>query len=82
ADGAEDFRKDAPTAAIFLKAGRPYAPGERLVQTDLARSLQAISDKGPDAFYRGAVARQMVAASRSHGGLFTLADFAAYKARE
>jgi gamma-glutamyltranspeptidase/glutathione hydrolase len=82
ADGAEDFRKDAPTAAIFLKAGKPYAPGDRLVQADLARSLQAISDKGPDAFYRGAIARQMVAASRSHGGLFTLADFAAYKARE
>ena len=32
AEGAEDFRKDAPASAIFLRHGRPYAVGERLVQ--------------------------------------------------
>ena len=31
-EGTDDFRKDAATAAIFLKNGQPYEAGDRLVQ--------------------------------------------------
>src|SRR5580704_5075387 len=42
------------SAKIFFKAGgTALAPGDRLVQSDLARSLQAIARRGPRAFYRG-----------------------------
>ncbi len=80
--GAADFARDAPSAAIFLNRGQPWQAGNRFVQADLGRTLQAISAKGPDAFYKGAIAGRIVAASKAHGGILTLADFAAYRARE
>src|SRR5579883_1840230 len=73
-----------PAAAKnFLPAhGSPWAPGDRLVQSDLAHTLAAIARNGPDAFYNGAVARSVAAASRAHGGVMTAHDFAAYTATE
>ena len=82
AEGAADFAKDQPSAAIFLNQGKPWQSGERLVQTDLANILQAIAADGPDAFYKGEAARRIVAASKAHGGIMTMADFAAYRAVE
>ena len=76
---AADFAKDAPSAAIFLKAGRPWRKGDLFVQTDLGKTLQAISDKGADAFYRGAPAASMVAASKAHSGILATADFTDYR---
>jgi gamma-glutamyltranspeptidase/glutathione hydrolase len=81
-EGAEDFSKDAPSAAIFIKQGRPWQKGDAFVQKDLGRMLQAISSKGADAFYKGEIAQRIVAASKAHGGIMTLADFAAYRAVE
>jgi gamma-glutamyltranspeptidase / glutathione hydrolase len=81
-EGATDFAKDAPSAAIFLNTGKPWQKGDRLVQTDLSQMLGAISSKGADAFYKGEIARRIVAASKTHGGIMTLADFAAYRAVE
>ena len=82
ATSADEFRKDAPSAAIFLNRGQPWKPGERLVQADLARSLQLIATNGPTAFYNGPIAAKIVAASKAHGGIMALADFANYRARE
>lgn len=81
-DGAEDFRKDGPSAAIFTNRGKSWQAGDRLVQADLARSLQLVAKGGGDAFYKGAIAARIVAASSQHGGILTLADFAAYRPRE
>ena len=55
---ASDVGRDIPA-----RHGKPYAAGERLVQQDLARTLRAISDGGADAFYRGAIAAAVAAAS-------------------
>ncbi|HWI86316.1 MAG TPA: gamma-glutamyltransferase [Sphingomonas sp.] len=82
AEGAEDFRKDEPSASIFLNQGRPWTAGERLVQSDLGKVLTRIADEGPSAFYDGAIAAQIVAASKAHGGIIARADFARYQARE
>jgi gamma-glutamyltranspeptidase/glutathione hydrolase len=82
ADAADEFRKDGPSAAIFLNHGQPWKPGQRLVQTDLARSLSAIAKGGPTAFYSGPIAAKIVAASKAHGGILASKDFADYKARE
>jgi gamma-glutamyltranspeptidase/glutathione hydrolase len=68
------------SARIFLPEGRVPAPGERLVQRDLARTLAAIRDQGPDGFYKGWVADSLVAEMRRGGGLITHADLAAYRA--
>jgi gamma-glutamyltranspeptidase/glutathione hydrolase len=82
AEGAEDFARDAPSAAIFLNGGKPWEKGHRLVQTDLGRMLQLIADKGADAFYKGEIATRIVAASKANGGILSMADFAAYRALE
>ena len=82
AQGAEDFARDAPSGAIFLNHGQHWQRGERLVQRDLGRVLQAIVAQGPDGFYRGAAARAIVTASQANGGIMTMADFAAYRAVE
>jgi gamma-glutamyltranspeptidase/glutathione hydrolase len=77
-----DFSLQPNVAAIFLHDGQPLKPGDRLVQTDLARTLLQIAVFGPDAFYRGPIAAGVVAAAHAQGGVLTLADFSRYRAVE
>ncbi len=76
------FAEQANVAAIFLNAGRPFKVGERLVQKDLANTLSLISKNGPDAFYKGAIADEVVAASAAHGGILSKKDFNDYTVTE
>jgi gamma-glutamyltranspeptidase/glutathione hydrolase len=81
--GAKLLRRDAAAAHIFLHPdGSPLLPGERLLQPELAATLQAIADRGPDAFYAGKIPEAVEAASRAGGGIITAADFAAYRVTE
>jgi gamma-glutamyltranspeptidase/glutathione hydrolase len=76
----ERFRADPTVAAVFLrKDGTALQPGDRLVQRDLANTLEAIADHGPDAFYKGRIPAEIEAESKAHGGILTAADFANYK---
>ena len=75
---AKDFAADPHVAAIFLNHGQAWRAGERLVQTDLAKTLQAIAAGGTTAFYRGPIAQKLVADSEANGGLFTMKDFTDY----
>lgn len=77
-----DFAKDPATAAIFLKAGQPYAAGDRLVQKDLAKTLRRIADEGAKGFYAGPVAQALVASSQAGKGILTQADLDRYSTRE
>ncbi len=61
--------------------GTPLEPGDRLVQPALARTLEAVAHDGPDAFYRGAIAREIARASKEGGGVITTADLASYRVR-
>jgi gamma-glutamyltranspeptidase/glutathione hydrolase len=79
---ADYFQKEPNVGAIFLKHGKPYAAGDRLVQKDLAATLKEISAKGPDVFYKGDIAERVVAASKARGGLLTMKDFASFTAEE
>lgn len=78
----EEFKKDAPSAAIFLNRGEPYKVGQTLVQKDLANTLMAISERGADGFYKGAVGHAIVASSKAGKGILTQADLDQYTARE
>jgi gamma-glutamyltranspeptidase/glutathione hydrolase len=68
------------SAKIFLKDGRVLGRGERLVQTDLAATLDAIARDGPKAFYEGPIAEKLVAAVNAAGGVMRRADLAGYRA--
>jgi gamma-glutamyltranspeptidase/glutathione hydrolase len=63
----------------FMPGGAPPAIGDTLRQPDLARTLEAIRDRGPAGFYRGWVADSIVAEMRRGGGIITDADLKAYR---
>ncbi|MTC60202.1 gamma-glutamyltransferase [Providencia rustigianii] len=75
----ERFKQDPEVARIFLKPdGSAYQPGDRLVQTDLANTLEKIANNGPVAFYEGEIPKIVEEASKKNGGILTAQDFAHY----
>lgn len=70
-------------AYFFDAAGRPLAAGTVLRNPALAQVLRDVAAHGADAFYSGAVARDIVNAVRSHPrpGDITEADIAGYQAK-
>ncbi len=67
------------TAKIFFKAdGSPVSAGDRLVQGDLAETLEAIAREGPSAFYEGPIADEIAAAVQAAGGVMTADDLEGY----
>jgi gamma-glutamyltranspeptidase/glutathione hydrolase len=59
-----------------------WAAGDTLKLPDLAKTLAAIRDGGPDAFYTGELAELLEKEMKAGGGIMTAADLAAYKAKE
>jgi len=71
------------SAKIFLNAsGDPLAAGDRLVQSDLADTLDSIAREGPRAFYSGPGADKIAAAVQAAGGVMTANDLNSYQAIE
>lgn len=71
------------TRRIFYKqAGTPYQAGERLTQTDLAKTLTTISEQGEKGFYQGAVAKGIINSVTQAGGVLTMQDLAHYNVVE
>ena len=64
----------SPTAARRL-------PGDKLVQSDLADTLETIGREGPRAFYVGPIADKIVAAVRDAGGVMIRSDLEKLSAR-
>jgi gamma-glutamyltranspeptidase/glutathione hydrolase len=71
---------DPVTAATFLPSGHPPAPGEVFANPKLAATLEIIGKGGRDAFYKGPIARAIVADMKKRDGLLTERDFADHKA--
>jgi len=73
----ETLSHDPATAAIYLPGGKPPELGSIQRQPLLAATMELIAREGRDAFYKGAVAEDLVAHLRALGGLHSLEDFAA-----
>lgn len=67
------------SAKIFGKDGKILQSGW-LVQSDLAATLEAVANHGPDAFYKGQIAEKIARSVRDAGGVMTAEDLAKYKA--
>ena len=76
------FRDYPATLAQFSKEGTPYEPGEVLVQSDLAGTLERIAAEGRDGFYTGVTARLLAEEMERGGGWITEEDLARYQAVE
>ncbi|HSP50202.1 MAG TPA: gamma-glutamyltransferase [Pseudolabrys sp.] len=71
------------SSGILLKnGGQPLEAGDRLLQFDLADTLRAIAQDGPQAFYQGRIAAQIAAAVRGASGIMTTDDLKNYRAVE
>jgi gamma-glutamyltranspeptidase/glutathione hydrolase len=62
----------------FLVAGRAPRTGEMFRQPEMAATLRAIAEGGPQAFYHGPIAETIAAAVQGCGGYLSTADLAAH----
>ncbi len=86
AGSAETLGRSPEARALFLNPdGTPKAAGTRIVNEPLAQTLDAIAKGGPSAFYKGAVAAQIVERVRTaptNPSVMTLADLSGYEAKQ
>jgi gamma-glutamyltranspeptidase / glutathione hydrolase len=74
--------KYAPSTKLYFKDGKPLAMGDVIHNPDLAKTLRAIAAQGPDAFYKGDVAKNTAAFLKANGGIINEADLASYQPYE
>jgi gamma-glutamyltranspeptidase / glutathione hydrolase len=71
--------------AIYWVDGKPLKAGTKFKNPKLAATLKLLAKKGPDAFYTGAIAGQIVETvgkSKLSPGDMTMTDLAQYRAKE
>ena len=71
--------------ALYWVNGKPVTEGMKLKNPKLATTLKLLAKKGPDAFYTGAIASQIVdtvGKSKLSPGDMTMTDLAQYRAKE
>jgi len=78
-NNAAKFKKLNPGKSYLIKNG-DWKQGDLLVQSDLAKTLGLIRDKGREGFYDGVVADELIAEMKDGGGIFTKKDLENYHA--
>jgi len=87
-----EYRRWASNTAVFLPNGHLPKPGDKFVQSDLAKTLRFMADQdraagldrmkglqaAHDSFYRGDIGRAIVAFQKQEGGYLSMEDLADY----
>lgn len=73
--------RDPETADIYVPGGFPLVEGQVVKNPNLADFLERLVAEGPESFYTGSVAEDIVEGARAHGSFFTLEDFATIESR-
>lgn len=81
------FRRDVlraspPAAEIFLKGGEVPPEGHVVRQPELAKTLEAMAERGADGFYEGEVAQALVRGVKEAGGIWSMRDLSDYEVVE
>ena len=77
--GAYDFLTYDETWALdFAPNGTRLGLGDVMTRKRYANTLESIAEKGPDAFYTGAIANATITALQKSNGTMTLSDLANY----
>lgn len=71
---------DVVAAPLFLPHGAVPAVGQVFRNPELGRALELIASAGPQAFYKGDIAKMILAVSEVNGGAMAAADLAEYQA--
>jgi gamma-glutamyltranspeptidase/glutathione hydrolase len=81
-DPADTLRFSRTGREIYCQLdGSPKRPGQIVQNPDMARSLERIARHGPDIFYRGEMAEEMIDAFVRNGGLLSLDDLRDYQTK-
>ncbi len=78
----EVVRRSPAAARIFLQHNNVPEPGFRLVQKDLADTLERLAAHGRGGFYTNETAKKLIEGVRAAGGIWELKDLAGYKVVE
>jgi gamma-glutamyltranspeptidase / glutathione hydrolase len=70
---------DQDSVKTFYIDGKPPVAGQIFRNPGLAKTFRLLQKNGRDAFYKGEIARAIIAKSQALGGTMTLADLAGYK---
>ena len=73
------LKVNGPGCPLLKPDGTPFAEGDIVKQSDLAKTYRGIAERGPDYFYRGPLAAAVGQWMAEHGGLLTADDFATYQ---
>ncbi|HSL83390.1 MAG TPA: gamma-glutamyltransferase family protein, partial [Thermoanaerobaculia bacterium] len=77
---AQDLLARFPESAeVWLPGGEPPPVGATIRLPDLAATLRAYAERGPEAITAGPLAERAAEVSRRHGGILTAADLSAYR---
>ena len=79
ARGAERLCDQPGFREAFMPGGRPPRPGELVALPDLAETLEDIAATGGESFYRGRLAKRIVADARRFGAALDEGDLAAHE---
>jgi gamma-glutamyltranspeptidase / glutathione hydrolase len=78
-DNYDVIKKFPACASIYLKDGLPYEVGDTIKNPDLAKTLKLVVEKGPDAIYKGEIAKKIADEVQKEGGILTTEDLANYR---
>ena len=83
---ADDLRRETDllgsfpeTARVWLPGGEPPEAGQALRLPELAATLRAYAESGPEAITSGPAAAAVEAVSKRHGGTLQASDLGAYR---
>jgi gamma-glutamyltranspeptidase/glutathione hydrolase len=74
------LRSNEAASKLYLAGDQPPKVGDIFRNEDLAWSLQQIAERGRDAYYKGEIARKIVAVEKMHGGTMTEEDLSKFSA--
>lgn len=80
---AEEILKRTPGSETlwYKEDGSTYTLGELRLNKDYGRTLRRLIEEGPDSFYTGSIAREIVKDMEENGGFITADDLKNYKTR-
>ena len=76
------LNRHSDSKRIFLNNGLPLRPGSLIFQPELASTLESLANQGFDGFYKGPVARKLVAGVQAADGIWEMSDLANYRVIE
>ncbi|MBW3097620.1 gamma-glutamyltransferase [Pseudohoeflea coraliihabitans] len=84
AGDAERLARNPATAAYFLPGGAPLQAGTLVKNAGYAETLRSLAVRGPEAFYSGSIATDIVTAVQSDAnpGVLSMQDFAGYRVKQ